>query len=65
MQIGFLLSLGLFVIAMAITRCVLSIGDTAAAALASSWAQREAVSTRRHQRLVRSFGRRLLTRENS
>ncbi|ETS84554.1 hypothetical protein PFICI_02579 [Pestalotiopsis fici W106-1] len=42
-QIGFLLSLGLFVIAMAITRCVLSIGDTAAVALASSWAQREAL----------------------
>ncbi|KAF2998054.1 hypothetical protein E8E14_005407 [Neopestalotiopsis sp. 37M] len=43
LQIGFLLSLGLFVIAMAITRCILSIGDTAAVALASSWAQREAL----------------------
>lgn len=43
-RIAFLLSLGLFVIAIAIVRCVLSIGNSAQVALASVWAQREAVS---------------------
>ena len=44
-RIAFLLSLGLFVIAIAIIRCVLSIGNSAQVALASVWAQREAVSS--------------------
>jgi hypothetical protein len=42
-RIGFLLSLGIFVMAMAIARCILSIGSTAQVAQASVWAQREAV----------------------
>jgi len=43
-RIGFLLSLGIFVMAMAIARCILSIGNSAQVAQASVWAQREAVS---------------------
>jgi hypothetical protein len=43
-RIGFLLSLGVFVMAMAIARCILSIGNSAQVAQASVWAQREAVS---------------------
>jgi len=44
LRIGFLLSLGVFVMAMAITRCILSIGNSTQVAQASVWAQREAVS---------------------
>jgi hypothetical protein len=44
-RIGFLLSLGIFVMAMAIARCILSIGNSAQVAQASVWAQREAVSS--------------------
>jgi hypothetical protein len=40
----FLLSLGLFVMGMAIARCILSIGTSVQVALSSVWAQREAVS---------------------
>ena len=43
-RIGFLLSLGLFVMGMATARCILSIGSSVEVALASVWAQREAVS---------------------
>jgi hypothetical protein len=43
-RIGFLLSLGVFVMAMAIARCILSIGSSVQVAQASVWAQREAVS---------------------
>lgn len=43
LRIGFLLSLGIFVMAMAIARCILSIGNSAQVAQASVWAQREAV----------------------
>jgi hypothetical protein len=43
-RIGFLLSLGIFVMAMAIARCILSIGNSVQVAQASVWAQREAVS---------------------
>ncbi|EOA84378.1 hypothetical protein ACJQWK_00898 [Exserohilum turcicum] len=42
-RIMFLLSLGLFVMGMAIARCILSIGTTVQVALASVWAQREAI----------------------
>ncbi|KAF2016212.1 hypothetical protein BU24DRAFT_462393 [Aaosphaeria arxii CBS 175.79] len=42
-RIMFLLSLGLFVIGMAIARCILSIGTSVQVALASVWAQREAL----------------------
>lgn len=44
-RIGFLLSLGIFVMAMAIARCILSIGSSVQVAQASVWAQREAVTT--------------------
>jgi hypothetical protein len=43
-RIIFLLSLGVFVMAMAIARCILSIGNSAQVAQSSVWAQREAVS---------------------
>ncbi|EMD67069.1 hypothetical protein GGP41_007003 [Bipolaris sorokiniana] len=42
-RIVFLLSLGLFVMGMATARCILSIGTSVQVALASVWAQREAV----------------------
>ncbi|EAT78478.2 hypothetical protein SNOG_14241 [Parastagonospora nodorum SN15] len=42
-RIGFLLSLGIFVMTMAIARCILSIGNSAQVAQASVWAQREAL----------------------
>lgn len=45
-RIGFLLSLGIFVMGMAIARCILSIGNSVQVAQASVWAQREAVSGR-------------------
>lgn len=44
-RIVFLLSLGLFVMGMATARCILSIGTSVQVALASVWAQREAVSS--------------------
>jgi hypothetical protein len=40
----FLLSLGLFVMGMAITRCILSNGTSVQVAFSSVWAQREGVS---------------------
>jgi len=43
-RVIFLLSLGLFVMGMAIARCILSIGSSVEVALSSVWAQREAVS---------------------
>jgi hypothetical protein len=43
-RVIFLLSLGLFVMGMAIARCILSIGTSVQVALSSVWAQREAVS---------------------
>ncbi|KAF2640460.1 hypothetical protein P280DRAFT_543151 [Massarina eburnea CBS 473.64] len=42
-RIGFLLSLGIFVMGMAIARCYLSIGNTAQTSQSSVWAQREAL----------------------
>ncbi|KAF3042448.1 hypothetical protein E8E12_009556 [Didymella heteroderae] len=42
-KIGFLLSLGVFVMGMAIARCILSLGSSVQVALASVWAQREAI----------------------
>ncbi|KAJ5038616.1 hypothetical protein J3E74DRAFT_433816 [Bipolaris maydis] len=42
-RIVFLLSLGLFVMGMATARCILSIGTSVQVALASVWAQREAI----------------------
>jgi hypothetical protein len=45
-RVIFLLSLGLFVMGMAIARCILSIGTSVQVALSSVWAQREAVSPR-------------------
>jgi hypothetical protein len=43
-RVIFLLSLGLFVMGMAIARCILSIGASVQVALSSVWAQRAAVS---------------------
>ncbi|KAH6616291.1 hypothetical protein C7974DRAFT_416442 [Boeremia exigua] len=43
LKVGFLLSLGIFVMGMAIARCILSIGSSVQVALASVWAQREGV----------------------
>ncbi|CAN9346577.1 unnamed protein product [Alternaria alternata] len=42
-RVIFLLSLGLFVMGMAIARCILSIGTSVQVALSSVWAQREAI----------------------
>ncbi|XPS96239.1 hypothetical protein M3J09_005511 [Ascochyta lentis] len=42
-KIGFLLSLGVFVMGMATARCILFIGSSVQVALASVWAQREAI----------------------
>ncbi|KAI4626886.1 uncharacterized protein J4E87_004227 [Alternaria ethzedia] len=42
-RVIFLLSLGLFVMGMAIARCILSIGSSVEVALSSVWAQREAI----------------------
>jgi hypothetical protein len=49
-KIGFLLSLGVFVMGMAIARCILSIGSSVQVALASVWTQREAVSLMQYPR---------------
>ena len=54
-KIGFLLSLGVFVMGMAIARCILSIRSSVQVALASVWAQREAVchfSSSKRTRLI-------------